>query len=56
LLGRTNPTLSGENAKSRIAQLTRPDALFVATEQRDRKAADANLARTMRAVQTKRKQ
>jgi DNA-binding MurR/RpiR family transcriptional regulator len=31
------------------------DALFVTVAQRDRKAADANLDRTMRAVQSKRR-
>jgi RpiR family transcriptional regulator, repressor of rpiB and als operon len=51
-----NSPLLGENATARIAQLNLLDALFVATAQRDRKAADANLNRTMRAVQSKRKQ
>ena len=50
-----NSPLLGENATARIAQLNILDALFVATAQRDRAAADANLARTMAAVQTKRK-
>ena len=50
-----NSPLLGENATARIAQLNILDALFVATAQRDRVAADANLARTMAAVQTKRK-
>jgi len=50
-----NSPLLGENATARIAQLNLLDALFVATAQRDRKAADANLARTMRAVQSKRR-
>jgi RpiR family transcriptional regulator, repressor of rpiB and als operon len=50
-----NAPLLGENATARIAQLNILDALFVATAQRDRKAADANLARTMAAVQSKRK-
>lgn len=50
-----NSPLLGENATARIAQLNLLDALFVATAQRDRKAADANLGRTMRAVQSKRK-
>ncbi len=50
-----NSPLLGENATARIAQLNILDALFVATAQRDRKAADANLARTMAAVQSKRK-
>lgn len=51
-----NSPLLGENATARIAQLNLLDALFVATAQHDRKAADANLGRTMRAVQSKRKQ
>ncbi len=51
-----NSPLLGENATARIAQLNLLDALFVATAQRDRKTADANLSRTMRAVQLKRKQ
>jgi RpiR family transcriptional regulator, repressor of rpiB and als operon len=50
-----NNPLLGENATARIAQLNLLDALFVAVAQRDRAAADANLARTMRAVQAKRK-
>jgi RpiR family transcriptional regulator, repressor of rpiB and als operon len=50
-----NSPLLGENATARIAQLNLMDALFVATAQRDRKAADANLRRTMRAVQSKRR-
>ncbi len=50
-----NSPLLGENATARIAQLNLLDALFVATAQRDRQRADANLARTMRAVQSKRK-
>jgi RpiR family transcriptional regulator, repressor of rpiB and als operon len=50
-----NNPLLGENATARIAQLNLLDALFVAVAQRDRTAADANLSRTMRAVQTKRK-
>lgn len=48
-----NAPLLGENATARIAQLNVMDALFVAVAQRDRKAADANLNRTMRAVQSK---
>ncbi|MEI4474082.1 MurR/RpiR family transcriptional regulator [Frigidibacter sp. MR17.24] len=51
-----NSPLLGENATARIAQLNLLDALFVAVAQRDRATADANLARTMRAVQFKRKQ
>lgn len=50
-----NSPLLGENATARIAQLNLLDALFVATAQRDRTAADLNLSRTMRAVQSKRK-
>ncbi|NUB45279.1 MurR/RpiR family transcriptional regulator [Fertoebacter nigrum] len=50
-----NSPLLGENATARIAQLNILDALFVATAQRDRKAAEANMERTMRAVASKRK-
>lgn len=50
-----NNPLLGENATARIAQLNLLDALFVAVAQRDRASADLNLARTMRAVQTKRR-
>ncbi|OYU38839.1 MAG: RpiR family transcriptional regulator [Pseudorhodobacter sp. PARRP1] len=50
-----NSPLLGENATARIAQLNLLDALFVAVAQRDRNAADANLNRTMRAVQSKRR-
>lgn len=50
-----NSPLLGENATARIAQLNLLDALFVAVAQRDRKAADLNLGRTMRAVQSKRR-
>jgi len=50
-----NNPLLGENATARIAQLNLLDALFVAVAQRDRAAADQNLARTMRAVQSKRR-
>jgi DNA-binding MurR/RpiR family transcriptional regulator len=50
-----NSPLLGENATARIAQLNLLDALFVAIAQRDRKAADLNLGRTMRAVQYKRR-
>ena len=50
-----NSPLLGENATARIAQLNILDALFVATAQRDRGSADTNLARTMAAVQAKRK-
>ena len=51
-----NSPLLGENATARIAQLNLLDALFVAVAQKDRATADTNLARTMRAVQSKRKQ
>jgi DNA-binding MurR/RpiR family transcriptional regulator len=50
-----NNPLLGENATARIAQLNLLDALFVAVAQRDRASADLNLARTMRAVQSKRR-
>lgn len=50
-----NNPLLGENATARIAQLNLLDALFVAVAQRDRTSADLNLARTMRAVQSKRR-
>jgi RpiR family transcriptional regulator, repressor of rpiB and als operon len=50
-----NNPLLGENATARIAQLNLLDALFVAVAQRDRRAADLNLSRTMRAVQSKRR-
>lgn len=46
--------LLGENAAARIAQLNILDALFVAIAQRDLRAAEAQLTRTMRAVQSKR--
>lgn len=50
-----NSPLLEENATARIAQLNLLDALFVVVAQSDRKAADANLSRTMRAVQSKRR-
>lgn len=50
-----NSPLLGENATARIAQLNLLDALFVAVAQRDRAAAELNLNRTMRAVQSKRR-
>lgn len=50
-----NSPLLGENATARIAQLNLLDALFVAVAQRDRKSADQNLGRTLRAVQSKRR-
>ncbi len=46
--------LLGENAAARIAQLNILDALFVAIAKRDLRAAEAQLTRTMRAVQSKR--
>lgn len=45
--------LLGENAAARIAQLNIMDALFVAVAQRDLASAEANLARTRRAVESK---
>ncbi len=45
--------LLGENAAARIAQLNIMDALFVAVAQRDLSSAEANLARTRRAVESK---
>jgi DNA-binding MurR/RpiR family transcriptional regulator len=47
--------LMGENAAARIAQLNILDAVFVAVAQRDYKAAERNLERTMSAVASKRK-
>lgn len=47
--------LMGENAAARIAQLNILDAVFVAVAQRDAAAAERNLAKTMAAVQFKRK-
>ncbi|API55353.1 RpiR family transcriptional regulator (plasmid) [Rhizobium leguminosarum] len=47
--------LMGENAAARIAQLNILDAVFVAVAQRDYKAAERNLERTMSAVTSKRK-
>ncbi|MBY3115626.1 MULTISPECIES: MurR/RpiR family transcriptional regulator [Rhizobium] len=47
--------LMGENAAARIAQLNILDAVFVAVAQRDYKAAERNLQRTMSAVTSKRK-
>jgi DNA-binding MurR/RpiR family transcriptional regulator len=49
-----NPLPDG-NATTGIAQLNLPDALFVAVAQRDRIAADQTQARTMSAVQSKRR-
>lgn len=45
--------LLGENAAARIAQLSILDALFVAVAQRDLGAAETNLDRTRRAVESK---
>jgi RpiR family transcriptional regulator, repressor of rpiB and als operon len=47
--------LLGENAAARIAQLNILDAIFVAVAQRDYRAAERNLAKTMGAVTSKRK-
>jgi DNA-binding MurR/RpiR family transcriptional regulator len=47
--------LLGENAAARIAQLIILDAVFAAVAQRDLKAAERNLAATMGAVKTKRR-
>lgn len=47
--------LMGENAAARIAQLNILDAIFVAVAQRDYQSAERNLARTMSAVTSKRK-
>jgi DNA-binding MurR/RpiR family transcriptional regulator len=48
--------LMGENAAARIAQLNILDALFVAVAQRDLRAAERSLERTMTAVASKRKE
>jgi RpiR family transcriptional regulator, repressor of rpiB and als operon len=47
--------LLGENAAARIAQLNILYAVFVAVAQRDYRAAERNLAKTMAAVRNKRK-
>ncbi|APO74506.1 transcriptional regulator protein RpiR [Rhizobium etli 8C-3] len=47
--------LMGENAAARIAQLNILDAVFVAVAQRDYRAAEKNLSKTMAAVTSKRK-
>ena len=47
--------LMGENAAARIAQLNIMDAVFVAVAQRNYRAAEQNLQRTMSAVNSKRK-
>jgi DNA-binding MurR/RpiR family transcriptional regulator len=48
--------LLGENAAARIAQLVVFDAVFAAVAQRDLAAAERNLAATMGAVTSKRRQ
>ncbi len=47
--------LNSENAAARIAQLNIMDAIFMAVAQKSYRAAEENLARTMGAVQTKRR-
>lgn len=47
--------LLGENAAARIAQLNIMDAIFVAVAQRDLDRFEAQLARTRKAVETKRR-
>jgi DNA-binding MurR/RpiR family transcriptional regulator len=47
--------LTGENAAARIAQLNIMDAVFVAVAQKGYAAAEQNLARTMAAVEPKRR-
>ncbi len=47
--------LTSENAAARIAQLNIMDAVFIAVAQRGYAAAEANLSKTMAAVQAKRK-
>jgi RpiR family transcriptional regulator, repressor of rpiB and als operon len=47
--------LTSENAAARIAQLNIMDAVFIAVAQKGYQAAETNLARTMAAVQAKRK-
>jgi len=47
--------LTGENAAARIAQLNIMDAVFVAVAQKGYAQAESNLARTMAAVQPKRR-
>jgi DNA-binding MurR/RpiR family transcriptional regulator len=47
--------LTGENAAARIAQLNVMDAVFVAVAQKDYERAERNLARTMGAVRSKRR-
>jgi RpiR family transcriptional regulator, repressor of rpiB and als operon len=48
--------LTSENAAARIAQLNIMDAIFMAVAQKSYAAAEENLARTMGAVQTKRRE
>jgi RpiR family transcriptional regulator, repressor of rpiB and als operon len=48
--------LNSENAAARIAQLNIMDAIFMAVAQKSYSAAEENLARTMGAVQTKRRE
>lgn len=48
--------LTSENAAARIAQLNIMDAIFMAVAQKSYNAAEENLARTMGAVQTKRRE
>jgi DNA-binding MurR/RpiR family transcriptional regulator len=47
--------LLGENAAARIAQLNILDALFVVIAQRSAEQAEANLAKTMKAIEPRRK-
>jgi RpiR family transcriptional regulator, repressor of rpiB and als operon len=47
--------LTSENAAARIAQLNIMDAIFMAVAQKSYSAAEENLARTMAAVQSKRR-
>ncbi len=48
--------LTSENAAARIAQLNIMDAIFMAVAQKSYSSAEENLARTMAAVQTKRRE
>jgi RpiR family transcriptional regulator, repressor of rpiB and als operon len=48
--------LNSENAAARIAQLNIMDAIFMAVAQKSYSSAEENLARTMSAVQTKRRE
>jgi RpiR family transcriptional regulator, repressor of rpiB and als operon len=47
--------LTSENAAARIAQLNIMDAVFMAVAQKDYKSAEENLAQTLAAVLTKRR-